>query len=628
MSWLYSLIFAGLLFSSDATSPANKAADKQKEEILLLQDAADVTEKFEQVYPLDANGIVSVSNINGSISIETWQQNEVKLEALKIADSPEALASIRLDIESTPRRFKVEADFEKREPATEKRIKGKREVQFKLWVPPTATLDEIETVNGSVSVRNFSVNTKVSAVNGNITAVNLGGSVSLSTVNGEILADFTAVTAASRIDLETVNGTVKAVFPSDVDALIKADSLNGDINNDFGLPVRKGRYVGRNLSGRIGSGTARIKLSSVNGGLAIQKKNDGKTVKPSVNLLDENSEDDALDVHMRLPKIAREEMERGIKAAVKEAEVNMIAAAEAQKAIAAMMPELVKIPVESIAKIESEFSSEEFKAKMREAAAAQSAVLARMRDVNWPRVPTTLHQRTNSFRVKSGAQVSIEAKGCDVRITGSESPEVKYVVTEEADSYNSKPVEIVEQQTDNQLSLKFINVLGKPYSPGSHNRENRVRVDISVPAKTNLRLNADGEIRVSRITGTVELSASDQSVNLRDIEGKVTLEASGALVRLVGFKGEFDSKTDSGDVYLEGEFSRITSSSGEGSVVLSVAKDANFDISANTEVETEGILLSRGADNSYRVGSGGPVYRFDLGSGNLLIKRAYASGIF
>lgn len=627
MSWLYSLIFAGLLFSSDGGSAADRVSDNKTERAAATQDTADVTEKFEQNYPLNADGRVSVSNVNGSITIESWEQNEVKLEALKIADLPEALASIRLEIQSSPERLRIKAQFD-RPASNQKGRTRKREVQFRLWVPQSATLDEIETVNGTVLVRNFSATTKISTVNGSISAANLGGSVSLSTVNGEVSAEFTRVDAASQIDLETVNGTIKAVFPSDIDAIVRAESVNGEIKNDFGLPVRKGRYIGRNLSGRIGGGSARVKLSSVNGVLTIGRKNDGKTVKPSVDLLEEEGERAAIAAPMRIPKIAREEMKRDIEDAIRSAEMRAVEMAEAQKAIAELIPELTRIPIESIAKVEAELASEEFQAKMKEAVAAQSAALARMRDVNWPKMPTTIKQRSNNFQIKSGSSISVEAKGCDVRVTGWDRAEVKYVLTEESSIADLKPVEVIEQQTESQLSLTFNNESGKPFNPNTRIRENRVRVDIFVPAKTSLRLKSDGEIRVSHVSGIVELSAADQPVNLRDMAGKVKLEADGALVRLIGFKGELDSTTDSGDVYLEGEFTGLTSSSGAGNIILSVAENSNFEISSNKQAEADGVLIARSENNELRVGHGGPVYHFNLGTGKLLVKRTYNTEVY
>ena len=68
MSWLYSIVFAGLLFSSNSDTAPN--TNKVQASAPTAKVAVwDETEKFEQTYPLNANGKVSVCNVNGSIVI-------------------------------------------------------------------------------------------------------------------------------------------------------------------------------------------------------------------------------------------------------------------------------------------------------------------------------------------------------------------------------------------------------------------------------------------------------------------------------------------------------------------------------------------------------------------------------
>ena len=87
MSWLYSIVFAGLLFSSNGGNNVNTNTNMAVQEPPAAVSVQDETEKFEQTYPLSANGRVSVSNVNGSIVVEAWDRNEVHLEATKTAAS-------------------------------------------------------------------------------------------------------------------------------------------------------------------------------------------------------------------------------------------------------------------------------------------------------------------------------------------------------------------------------------------------------------------------------------------------------------------------------------------------------------------------------------------------------------
>lgn len=219
MSWLYSIIFAGLMFSSNGDLPKfnnHNYADTAEKSFVKLEE----TEKFEQTYPLNAGGRVSVSNVNGSIAVDTWDRNEVKLEYVKTADRKEDLAEIEIRIDARQDAFSVETDYGdwKRRGPGERRNYGKLQVEYRLTVPRNAVLDEIETVNGSVSIANAGNSTKASAVNGQVKATNLRGATNLSTVNGTVIADFDQLQTGSKITLETVNGTVDLMIPSDANA--------------------------------------------------------------------------------------------------------------------------------------------------------------------------------------------------------------------------------------------------------------------------------------------------------------------------------------------------------------------------------------------------------------------------
>src|SRR5687768_18562091 len=111
MSWLYSIVFAGLLFGSDGDRTTIHFHDAAQPAVTTEIVVADEIEKFEQTYPLSKNGNVSVSNVNGSITVEAWDRDEVRLEATKIADSKETLADVEIKVESTGDSFSVEAEY-------------------------------------------------------------------------------------------------------------------------------------------------------------------------------------------------------------------------------------------------------------------------------------------------------------------------------------------------------------------------------------------------------------------------------------------------------------------------------------------------------------------------------------
>jgi hypothetical protein len=294
MQWLASLLFASLLASSNGNLPLSTFQNQTLNQVI-SEKAGYETERFEQTYPFSSNGKISISNINGSITVEAWDKNEIKLESVKNGESKERLAEVKLKINAGQTLFSVETDYgswQNGRNGNWGKNGGNIQVDFHLYVPKNAYLDEIETINGTVNISNMQNFTKASAVNGEVRAVNLRGSADISTVNGTTVAEFDSLQSTDKIALSTVNGRVNLAIPSDADATIKAETVNGGINNEFGLPVKKGKYVGRDLYGKLGTGTVKISLESVNGPLNITRKKDGREMKPVTNLLPTKDKDE------------------------------------------------------------------------------------------------------------------------------------------------------------------------------------------------------------------------------------------------------------------------------------------------------------------------------------------------
>ena len=633
MSWLYSLVFAGLLFSSNGEQAANHSQNNAAPVVPATIFVADEIEKFEQTYPLSRNGNVSVSNVNGSIVVEAWDRDEVKLEATKIADTKEGLADVEIKVDATADSFSVEADYKSwkwNDKRNENRSR-KLEVEFRLSVPRTAVLNEIETVNGSVTVSNFTNVTKISAVNGNVTATNIRGAANLSTVNGGVTADFDRVDGASKINLSTVNGSVNLIIPSDVNATIKADSLNGNITNDFGLPVRKGQYVGRDLYGRVGSGEAQIKLNSVNGRLSISRKNDGRSPNPATNLLPNKKADDdwenASDNEMSATETAK--VNREVARAVRESQrATAESMREAQKQIEAIGPELEKLKLDEMKKLEKmkvDIDQEKLQSKLSESMKERVEERARLRQAMWFSGTPRVEKKRNTIPVKGTSKVNIEAKGCAVSVRGWDKSEVRYVVTEVA-GRRGQPATVTEDTKDSVVTLRVVNNVntsGFP-RPAFQLDPERVRIEVYVPRKSNLKIITDGEIRLDGVSGDIELKGENESINVRDVDGHLNLSANEARVRVIGFKGDFDSQTACGDVFLEGDFKKLTAKATDGTVTLTVPEDTNASFVSNTEVESEGLEVVREDETTWRLGKGGSRYNFDFNEGKLVVRGSSA----
>ncbi len=633
MSWLISLVLAGMVFSNDATVPVQQNNYTNTEATKIVR--MDETERFEQTYPLSANGRVSVSNVNGSITIDTWDRNEVKLEAVKNAGEKSKLTEVEIQIDAQKDYLKVETNYDSWKSDGGNRgwkNYGRLTVEYHLTVPKNAVLDEIETVNGSVNINNSNNSTKASAVNGEVIANNLRGTANLSTVNGTVEANFDQLQSSSRITLDTVNGTVNLTIPSDANATVKADTVNGKIVNDFGLPVRKGQYVGKDLYGKIGSGEVQISLNSVNGGLNIKRKNDGKNVNPATNLLPQkNKEDDEKDwddsddnsddnSSVNVSKMNKD-IDKSVKESQKDAAKQMKNAqkemADAQKEMDKIRPELAKI------------NTAEIQAQIDESMKLQRETMARLAEANFLPGAPVIEKKDDTFTVKGTPKVSVDAKNCAVSVRGWDRQEVQYSVTRISKRRTQKTLDMTVDHSDSEVKIRVNG--GKDSSNQDYFGDaERVRVEVFVPKKSNLWIRTDREIRLENVSGEIDLKGADESINVRDVDGKLKIASADGRIRVIGFKGEIESQTADGDMNLEGDFRKITATTGDGNIILNLPDDASATIRANTEsVDVAGIAPSKittvdvsEESSVWRIGNGSANYNFTVADGKVYIRSA------
>ncbi|NOT48990.1 MAG: hypothetical protein HOP17_14720 [Acidobacteria bacterium] len=316
-----------------------------------------------------------------------------------------------------------------------------------------------------------------------------------------------------------------------------------------------------------------------------------------------------------------DKLKKDIEKSIKDSQV---AAAEglkiAQEELARIAPEIEKIKLESLEKIDQA----KIERSVEEGLRAQKEALVRLRNANWTGRGTFIEKKTNSFQVKGTPKVTIEAKGGSVRVRGWDRNEVKYVLTEVEGRRGSVPVSVSETATDTTVNLRLVNNAAPSRDIYFDGDNDSVRLEVFVPKRANLKVISNGEIRVDGVSGDVEVSGVDESIDIRNVDGKLRLNASDAQVRVIGFNGEVDSKTCSGNVFLEGTFSRITGNTEGGSFVLTVPEKYDADVTADVDAITVENLDAPKVvkEGQWRFGSGGPKYDFKVADGELRFRNA------
>ena len=241
-----------------------------------LEQTGPITDEFHQTYPLAANGRVELENINGAVHIAAWDQNQVKVDAIKRADDAEGLKRMEIRVNARPDSISISTHY---------RSEGENwgnhhysSVEYTITVPRNARLDEIKLINGPLDITGVRGQVHASSINGKVVARGLGNEVELSTVNGPL--EVTCDQLANRVELQSVNGPIALTLPSDAKANVEANTVHGHIENDFGIHVIDHRIVGHEMRGQLGTGGTEIKLNNVNGPIDVHRANDGHAMSP------------------------------------------------------------------------------------------------------------------------------------------------------------------------------------------------------------------------------------------------------------------------------------------------------------------------------------------------------------
>jgi hypothetical protein len=250
------------------------------------------TDEFHQTYALTPDGRIELDNINGPVHISSWERNEVKVDAIKSADTKERLEEAKIEVDAGKEYLSIRTRYPSHDQTWNwGSHNNPASVEYTLTVPRGARLDEIKLINGSLDVTGVTGEVRASCINGRLEAHNLAGRAHLSTINGRLDARFDQL-AGSPVELDSVNGSLEVTIPSDSKAEIDASTVSGGIDNDFGLHVNHHRFVGHDLRGQLAGGGTRIELKNVNGRIEVRHAQDGRALSPVKDLSHRDRDDD------------------------------------------------------------------------------------------------------------------------------------------------------------------------------------------------------------------------------------------------------------------------------------------------------------------------------------------------
>jgi DUF4097 and DUF4098 domain-containing protein YvlB len=239
---------------------------------------------FSKTLPLKAGERFSLENVNGPVSLTTWNENSVEIKAVKTSRrSEEELAKVEIRVEESAGGVSVKAIW----PKFPRRARVS--VAFEVKVPEGVILDGVETVNGGVDVSGRFERGDVGTTNGNVRVEGGTGELEVSTTNGDIRVRrfegrVEAGTTNGSIRLEdltfkgglsagTTNGsiTLSITNAEGLNADLRAHTTNGSVSVDFPVTLKNLSQSRRRVEAKIGQGGPLIELETTNGSIKLTK---------------------------------------------------------------------------------------------------------------------------------------------------------------------------------------------------------------------------------------------------------------------------------------------------------------------------------------------------------------------
>ncbi|MDH4337033.1 MAG: DUF4097 domain-containing protein [Candidatus Krumholzibacteria bacterium] len=225
-----------------------------------------VKEESHQSFDAGKKGSLSLSNINGDVTVTGYDGTTIEVDAIKYASSQERLDETTIESSMKNGHVVIKVDIDDHDDWDHD---GNAGVEFTIRVPRGTRIDEVELVNGDLQLDGIEGEVDASSVNGDVTATHLSGAVALSAVNGDVELDVTG--AVDSIRLQSVNGTVELTLPRNASARVSASTVHGSIRGTGEIKADRG-IVGSSLSSVLGKGEGTIKLDTVNGNIRIYQE--------------------------------------------------------------------------------------------------------------------------------------------------------------------------------------------------------------------------------------------------------------------------------------------------------------------------------------------------------------------
>jgi hypothetical protein len=218
-------------------------------------------------------------------------------------------------------------------------------------------------------------------------------------------------------------------------------------------------------------------------------------------------------------------------------------------------------------------------------------------------------KQERTLKLEPGGTFTLESDIGEVVLTGESASGARVLITSDKDL--DRDFDVTFDETSRGATVKIKSRGSIRRLLGGWFENDHTRITIQAPAKTDARLSTSGgSVRVSRLTGVVDIRSSGGSLDVDAVEGNVNGGTSGGSIRMRDVNGNVIANTSGGSITMTNIRGTLRADTSGGGISI-------VDVSGELRASTSGGSVDvRGAGGRVDASSsgGGVTVRFAPGN--------------
>jgi hypothetical protein len=217
-----------------------------------------------KTYPLAKDGSFALRNFSGDITVEGWDEQQAEVKIIKHGGSEGAGNAVHVVREEGANRLAFNS--------TPQTTGGAQEVKYIVKLPRNLRELEIISINSNVDLVNVhSASISINVQRGNIELEEVSGTINSRTTKGNTTVVLAEAAQGAPQVFNSINGNIEVELAPGMNAELKAETVDGDIDIDEDLDIKvERRVIGQQAVGRLGTGGQPIVVKVISGNIKIK----------------------------------------------------------------------------------------------------------------------------------------------------------------------------------------------------------------------------------------------------------------------------------------------------------------------------------------------------------------------